>query len=227
MKRLLHLPWHPANQKRARKILALDSQHYLRAIFRWNFRPNVKLPILPQSWILVGSCVFYLQPFQSTHIQDIDLQLKIVPFLNEIVDRVSRDLHPLFFAHFNVMLYAFKFGAKLEVNSLHHPNRQRFTIAHELGHLELHSEMITSTVHVDKSFPALMRDQNSATGTEKIEIEANQFASELLMPLAFIDEILRGKQFDIDNEGPMKEAATKFRVSRQALEYRIRNRGQI
>src|ERR1700691_4612477 len=68
------------------------------------------------------------------------------------------------------------------VNSLHHPNRQRFTIAHEIAHLQLHRDWITTTVHVDKDFPALMRDANSATGTEKKEIEANQFASALLMP---------------------------------------------
>ncbi|MGA2704149.1 MAG: ImmA/IrrE family metallo-endopeptidase [Isosphaeraceae bacterium] len=111
------------------------------------------------------------------------------------------------------------------VNSLHHPNRQRFTIAHELGHLELHRQMITSNVHVDKNFPALMRDPKSATGTEQIEIEANQFAAELLMPIALIEQALAGKQFDIDDDGPIEELAKKFRVSKQALEYRIRNRG--
>src|SRR5580704_17378184 len=36
------------------------------------------------------------------------------------------------------------------VNSLHHPNRQRFTVAHEVGHLCLHREYITQAVHVDK-----------------------------------------------------------------------------
>ncbi len=112
------------------------------------------------------------------------------------------------------------------INSLHHPNRQRFSIAHELGHLELHRSMISAAVHVDKEFPALMRDANSATGTEKIEIEANQFAAELLMPRAKIDEVLAGRQFDIDDDGPIEELAKKFRVSKQALEYRIRNRDQ-
>src|ERR1035438_1210999 len=58
------------------------------------------------------------------------------------------------------------------VNSLHHPNRQRFTIAHELGHLELHRQLITSEVHVDKNFPVLMRDPQSASGTEQVEIQA-------------------------------------------------------
>lgn len=110
------------------------------------------------------------------------------------------------------------------VNSLHHPNRQRFTIAHELGHLELHRQMITSSVHVDKNFPAPMRDPKSATGTEQIEIQANQFAAELLMPRTLIDQALAGKQFDIDDDGPIEELAKKFRVSKQALEYRIRNR---
>jgi Zn-dependent peptidase ImmA (M78 family) len=113
------------------------------------------------------------------------------------------------------------------VNSLHHPNRQRFTIAHELGHLELHTEMISTTVHVDKDFPALMRDTASATGTEEIEIQANQFAAELLMPTAAIEEALSSKpQFDIDDESPIEELAKKFRVSKQALEYRIRNSGK-
>lgn len=108
------------------------------------------------------------------------------------------------------------------VNSLHHPHRQRFTIAHELGHLELHREMITSKVHVDKDFPVLMRDPKSATGTEKVEIEANQFAAELLMPEALIKQALENEPFDIDDDSPIEELAKKFRVSRQALEYRIR-----
>jgi len=113
------------------------------------------------------------------------------------------------------------------VNSLHHPNRQRFTIAHELGHLELHRDMITRNVHVDKEFPVLMRDTKSSTGTEQIEIEANQFAAELLMPRLMIDQVLTGKQFDIEDDRPIEELAKKFRVSKQALEYRIRSLGHL
>ena len=112
------------------------------------------------------------------------------------------------------------------INSLHHPNRQRFTIAHELGHLELHRQMITSNVHVDKEFPALMRDSSSATGKERIEIQANQFAAELLMPRVMLEQALAGIRSDIDDDGPIEELAKKFRVSKQALEYRIRSRGQ-
>ncbi len=110
------------------------------------------------------------------------------------------------------------------VNSLHHPNRQRFTIAHELGHLEMHKAMITSEVHVDKSFPALMRNTVSSTGTEQIEIEANKFAAELLMPMEEVKKALANKQSDIDDDSPIEEIAKKFKVSKQALEYRLLNK---
>jgi Zn-dependent peptidase ImmA (M78 family) len=115
------------------------------------------------------------------------------------------------------------------VNSLHHPNRQRFTIAHEIGHLELHRESLLGKVHVDKQFPVqfgLNRDAKSATGLELIEVEANRFASELLMPTALLSQALASKPFDIDDEGPLDELAKKCRVSRQALEFRIRNLAQ-
>lgn len=109
------------------------------------------------------------------------------------------------------------------VNSLHHPNRQRFTIAHELGHLELHKEIITSSIHVDKGFPALMRDATSAKGDERIEIEANQFAAELLMPKTMVERELAGKQFDMEDDASFEEIAKKFRVSKQALQLRIQS----
>jgi Zn-dependent peptidase ImmA (M78 family) len=108
------------------------------------------------------------------------------------------------------------------VNSIHHPNRQRFTIAHELGHYQLHRDVLSSAVHVDKNFPVLMRDANSATGWDKREIEANQFAAALLMPKSSIEHALGGKPLDIDDDRPLEEIARKFRVSKQALEYRIR-----
>jgi Zn-dependent peptidase ImmA (M78 family) len=116
------------------------------------------------------------------------------------------------------------------INSLHHPNRQRFSIGHEIGHLVLHRDLISGKVHVDKEFriqlPILNRDATSALGTERIEIQANQFSAELLMPTAWFVQALETKPFDIDNEAPLQEIARKFRVSRQALDYRIRNINQ-
>jgi Zn-dependent peptidase ImmA (M78 family) len=111
------------------------------------------------------------------------------------------------------------------VNSLHHPNRQRFTIAHEIGHLRLHTESITSAVHVDKGFdvPVLRRDATSAKGTEKQEIEANQFAAALLMPRKHLEAALAKVSGDIDDDAPLQEMARKFKVSIATLHYRIRN----
>ena len=109
------------------------------------------------------------------------------------------------------------------VNALHHPNRQRFTIAHECGHLMLHRDIITSAVHVDKDFPVLMRDTVSSQATNSIEIQANQFAAELLMPAELLEKALVEIKFDIDDDKPIEALAKKVKVSKQALEYRIRN----
>lgn len=111
------------------------------------------------------------------------------------------------------------------VNSLHHPNRQRFTIAHEIAHLHLHPNYITSEVHVDKKFaePVLKRDASSATGNEKLEVEANQFAAALLMPAEVLNELLEASPIDIEDESSLNEWSKEFNVSKAALQYRIRN----
>ena len=112
------------------------------------------------------------------------------------------------------------------VNAMHHPSRQRFSIAHEIGHLVMHRALITDQVHVDKEFPvelyALKRDAASALGTETVEIEANRFAAALLVPEFFVEKELHAA-VDIDNDAPVEELARRLKVSRQMLEYRIRN----
>jgi Zn-dependent peptidase ImmA (M78 family) len=111
------------------------------------------------------------------------------------------------------------------VNALHHPNRQRFTIAHEIAHLCLHREHITNAVHVDKTFQVsvLRRDATSAEGTERLEIEANQFGAALLVPRRMLKQVLETMRIDIDDEQALENCAKKFRVSKSMLEFRIRN----
>jgi Zn-dependent peptidase ImmA (M78 family) len=106
------------------------------------------------------------------------------------------------------------------VNSLHHPNRQRFTIAHEIGHLVLHRAKLSSAVHVDKVF---QRGVVATLGTDQDEIDANRFAAALLIPKAFLDAATAGERFDIDDDRPMERLAKLFRVSRQMLEFRFQN----
>jgi Zn-dependent peptidase ImmA (M78 family) len=115
------------------------------------------------------------------------------------------------------------------VNSIHHPNRQRFTIAHEIAHLRLHRSAISAEVHVDKRFQepgrasVLKRDALAATGTDRHEIDANEFAAALLIPRAHLDEILDKMKIDLVDGDSLEVIAKKFKVSRMTLEYRIRN----
>ena len=109
------------------------------------------------------------------------------------------------------------------VNALHHPNRQRFTLAHEVGHLVLHRAEITKQIHVDKGFPMLMRNTASAEGVDEMEIEANFFAAELLMPEEFLARSLEGKSLDIDDEGTISALAKEYKVSTAAMRYRLGN----
>jgi len=107
------------------------------------------------------------------------------------------------------------------VNALHHPNRQRFTIAHEIGHLEMHRHLIDGRVHVDKVFQVLRRDAKSATGNDALEIAANQFAAELLVPEDILAGLIGDRIIDIDDDRPIEELARKFKVSKKAMEYRV------
>ena len=108
------------------------------------------------------------------------------------------------------------------VNFQHHPNRQRFTIAHECGHLILHRNMIKREIHVDKKF-RMLRSPLSAEGVSKKEIEANLFAAETLMPEDFLRKALKDEPADIDDEETVKSLARKFRVSPSAMSFRLGN----
>ena len=106
------------------------------------------------------------------------------------------------------------------VNSLHHPNRRRFTLGHELAHYELHRAAIGTEVHVDKRF--LARDTNSSTGIDAREVEANRFAAELLVPRKFLAEALRGRRVDLEMDSELLgELADAFGVSMQMMAIRV------
>lgn len=107
------------------------------------------------------------------------------------------------------------------VNALHHPNRQRFSAAHELAHHVLHADAIRQAVHVDKGIRVLFRDDLSALGTEPMEIEANAFASELLIPGELLAAALAGGGVDIEDEAAVEGLARRFRVSPAAMRFRL------
>jgi Zn-dependent peptidase ImmA (M78 family) len=98
--------------------------------------------------------------------------------------------------------------------------RQRFTIAHELGHLLLHEG---EEVHVDKVFKVNFRSPVSSAAVDVEEIEANAFAASLLMPIGFLRSDLRGVLFDIEDDEQVEVLAQKYGVSTQAMGYRLMN----
>jgi Zn-dependent peptidase ImmA (M78 family) len=113
-------------------------------------------------------------------------------------------------------------------NKSHHPHRRRFTIAHELGHFLLHEG---ETVHLDEyrqAFTINLRDSQSATGEDNDEREANFFAAEFLMPAKFLKEDLQGKNLDLLGDSEfLDKLAKKYKVSVQALTFRLANLGYI
>lgn len=107
-------------------------------------------------------------------------------------------------------------------NETHPEHRNRFTIAHEIGHFLLHSKKQTP-VFIDKI--KYNRDSNSATGEYYIEREANAFAAALLMPKPLIESKVRELGQNYDDEQLVVELADAFNVSNQAMKIRLANLG--
>ena len=82
---------------------------------------------------------------------------KLNPGIAEIpvpVEKIAKSLgarvrfSPFFYDELSGFVFIKDGVPIIGVNSLHHLNRQRFTIAHEIAHLQLHPDYITSEVHV-------------------------------------------------------------------------------
>ncbi len=114
-------------------------------------------------------------------------------------------------------------SAVIGVNSEHHPNRQRFTIAHEIGHFLLHEYEGFHFDGTNQGFQLKLRDDKSSKGTDDDEREANLFAAELLMPKRFLDaDITKITGLDLlDDDADWKNLAVRYEVSVQALTYRL------
>lgn len=113
----------------------------------------------------------------------------------------------------------------IAVNKNHSEARQRFTIAHELGHLRLHQGRPLIVDHIVRARVS-MRDSQSSLATEREEIDANRFAANLLMPEDLVHEavveVIEKKQSE---KQTIKVLAQQFGVSDKAMEYRLTNLG--
>lgn len=111
-------------------------------------------------------------------------------------------------------------ASTIAVNMHHHSNRQRFTLAHECGHLVLHADK-GDRLWLDKT--VFYRDASSSNGDDVAEIHANRFAAGVLMPEELIQQQLRG---DI-TENDVVRLALRFGVSERAMTVRLISLGLI
>jgi Zn-dependent peptidase ImmA (M78 family) len=102
------------------------------------------------------------------------------------------------------------------------PTRKRFTIAHEIGHLEMHSGALEQ-VHVDKNFEMHLRSAASSTAEDVAEIEANTFAACLLMPRNLVMRDVGDQILDFEDPRLVRQLAEKYQVSTQAMTFRLIN----
>ncbi|UAT42651.1 ImmA/IrrE family metallo-endopeptidase [Anaplasmataceae bacterium AB001_6] len=98
----------------------------------------------------------------------------------------------------------------ITVNTKHSLRRNRFTIAHEVGHFFYDDDYLTKNHKIEEN-PRLNR--NTQLLSPQREILANQFAAELLMPSSKFIEIYK-------KSNTLQEVASFFNVSVEAVTVR-------
>lgn len=117
------------------------------------------------------------------------------------------------------MLYRDSGTTVIGVNSRHAPTRQRFTVAHEIGHLLIHKGQ---PLFIDRFVRVNWRNGESSPE----EVQANAFAAELLMPRALVREAIGhalSRRRDATPQEIVGTLARRFEVSTAAMQYRLIN----
>lgn len=100
----------------------------------------------------------------------------------------------------------------IKVNRNDSARRQRFTVAHEIGHYLLHRDQIGDGITDDVLYRSELSDRREA--------QANRMAADLLMPQRLVDEWLdRARALKVDNV--VSFLADKFNVSEAAMKIRL------
>jgi Zn-dependent peptidase ImmA (M78 family)/DNA-binding XRE family transcriptional regulator len=114
------------------------------------------------------------------------------------------------------LIFAYEEGAVIGVNSEHPETRQRFTIAHELGHYLLgHHER---SGDYDDRFHIDLNEGTPPGFDWRAERSANDFAADLLMPRRMIAA-------EFEKSQDPTTLASKFKVSQVAMGFRLVNLG--
>jgi Zn-dependent peptidase ImmA (M78 family) len=97
-----------------------------------------------------------------------------------------------------------------------HLHRQRFTMAHELGHWELRHYLEDELQADSMGFEGAFDGLGQSEGRSPIEIEANTFAAEILIPGAWIKRERRPLA-----PGRADQLGNVYQVSREAMFYQL------
>lgn len=117
-------------------------------------------------------------------------------------------------SEFSGLLYRKDKNAFMAINSSESPARQRFTIAHEIGHFLLHPQKNTFVE---------FRDNGTNKPRTFKEIQANQFAAALLMPRrSLLKDIATYQETGITDD-IIHALAARYQVSEESMNYRLRN----
>lgn len=98
-------------------------------------------------------------------------------------------------------------GFLVIVNSDDHPNRRRFTLAHEIAHFILHRDLIDTGIIDDTFYRSDMSSYH--------EVQANRLAADILMPANHVKRL----KLTTDAQAMSKQ----FGVSQQAMEIRLKS----
>jgi len=99
---------------------------------------------------------------------------------------------------------------RIVINSRHPKKRQKFSMAHEYVHYQVHRIEIENMPHGEK---ILHRSEER----DRIEYQANQYAAEILMPEEVFRRVVREKNGDIS------KISDDFGVSQLAVRYRAKS----
>lgn len=135
----------------------------------------------------------------------------------------------------------------IQINRHNNKYRERFTIAHEIGHFSLNHERYLRSETIIASDLFFGTELKTAANYQRLEYQANSFASELLLPESvFLVKVADLREFlDIRDKGHgyifvddqpcnyqsyahlLSELSSYFEVSKQAIEIKLKKLGML
>jgi hypothetical protein len=122
-------------------------------------------------------------------------------------------------------------GKRIWINPID-PNEytalRRHIVAHELGHIVLHSPADQPLHFTDTTTTLRGYALNLPSDKKAVEVAANEFAAELLLPIEKVKSFLNGKpgMFDLETDQILKKIAEHFDVPMSLVRLRFQLMGR-